>query len=896
MRSKIVVLSMVRGGWYLLSFFILFFLSIAVANDKPLLSISKSSKSGEIKHSQHRFDSPLEINLPSLKHPYLFLNAEELETIRKLSKDESTYQHSYIGWLTKRMDNWLGLGEVDIIPRVDEATSITCNVCGTSLANNTFDLLQPFKHRCGRCGEIMHGAAYDNAWRTSVQSQVGPLVRDLGMLYGVTGDQRYAQEAARILVNYADQYRDLPVSNMSRLGSYILVDNGWTLGMASGYDLIFNSGALITEQKSKIEEDLFLPAAALLMAGQGHYMPDRVGGGISNFRVATLSGVNAIGFLLRDEELVDFTLNGPVGVLRLLDEGVLEGGVWWEDSSNYFVAMVRDFTCIAETAWHSGINLYNHHKYRSLFQGALNMAYPDNNLLPATNDTSYIKTLNHHGFRKMAELYYARTGDKSVAPLLTHGKLTPISDARHGYDWMDAYPLWVTPTWPDVERPRKSMNLTSAGKAILRTDPPVAPIDLYLDYGPHGGTHGHYDKLGIILYANGRVQAPDPGIYSYSDLTKEYFRGTVAHNTIVVNQQNQTRSWGKCHFFGTSPRFKIADASPTSEFDSELFNTGHNKGQQRRIVSLVDESFIVDIFLSSWAETTDWVYHNFGVFQTEERTTPQAEALGKSDGYQFLKDLRRGKPAGPNWNCRFSDQGQGVSLTMMSLPDMEIITGQAPGIGDWRQDDPGTIPFVIARALGPNVWKTVIEPYQGKTHLKSFEELPVQGPGFTLGVGTFTGEVARIFSEGVALRIVHAQKQHFVLLGYTWGTKMFGDIAFNGQTAYLSYGEDTDSAKEPPDYLYIGQGSRLRHGTFSLQTDRFTTLYLQRLGEDVYEIENQGKSPVHVNLSGITLEDIKMQELDVDGPPKPLSIENGMVSLRLAQGVRYHLTGSHGSL
>ena len=39
MRTKLIVLSRGRGGWYLLSFFILFFLSVAVAEDKPLLSI-----------------------------------------------------------------------------------------------------------------------------------------------------------------------------------------------------------------------------------------------------------------------------------------------------------------------------------------------------------------------------------------------------------------------------------------------------------------------------------------------------------------------------------------------------------------------------------------------------------------------------------------------------------------------------------------------------------------------------------------------------------------------------------------------------------------------------------------------------------------------------------------
>jgi len=71
-------------------------------------------------------------------------------------------------------------------------------------------------------------------------------------------------------------------------------------------------------------------------------------------------------------------------------------------------------------------------------------------------------------------------------------------------------------------------------------------IRLVADAGPLGylsiAAHGHADALALTLSVGGREFLIDPGTYAYhtSKAWRDYFRGTSAHNTVVVDGQNQS--------------------------------------------------------------------------------------------------------------------------------------------------------------------------------------------------------------------------------------------------------------------------------------------------------------------------------------------------------------------
>ena len=64
------------------------------------------------------------------------------------------------------------------------------------------------------------------------------------------------------------------------------------------------------------------------------------------------------------------------------------------------------------------------------------------------------------------------------------------------------------------------------------------------DSGPLGdGGHGHYDLLSLEIAAGGRPLILDPGRYTYDEQEpnlRHWFKGTAAHNTVVVDGLDQT--------------------------------------------------------------------------------------------------------------------------------------------------------------------------------------------------------------------------------------------------------------------------------------------------------------------------------------------------------------------
>ena len=77
-----------------------------------------------------------------------------------------------------------------------------------------------------------------------------------------------------------------------------------------------------------------------------------------------------------------------------------------------------------------------------------------------------------------------------------------------------------------------------------------AEIRAVVDAGPLGYTtiaaHGHADALSFTLSVGGREFLVDPGTYAYhtQERWREYFRGTVAHNTVRIDGLDQSEQGG----------------------------------------------------------------------------------------------------------------------------------------------------------------------------------------------------------------------------------------------------------------------------------------------------------------------------------------------------------------
>ena len=85
-----------------------------------------------------------------------------------------------------------------------------------------------------------------------------------------------------------------------------------------------------------------------------------------------------------------------------------------------------------------------------------------------------------------------------------------------------------------------------SGQAILRS--PVTPdaghaddSQLIMDVGPPQSKHSHHEALAFNYYSHGRELLVDSGLDTYSSgQAFDYFHGTTAHNTIVVDGKDQS--------------------------------------------------------------------------------------------------------------------------------------------------------------------------------------------------------------------------------------------------------------------------------------------------------------------------------------------------------------------
>lgn len=104
-------------------------------------------------------------------------------------------------------------------------------------------------------------------------------------------------------------------------------------------------------------------------------------------------------------------------------------------------------------------------------------------------------------------------------------------------------------TLPQVPPSWSSRSFDSSGYSVLRSgwgrDDSVLVFDAGAISGRHVAGHAHADSLSLDLFALGAPRIIDPGVCTYDagDI-RQYFRGTAAHNTVVVDGDNSTEVWG----------------------------------------------------------------------------------------------------------------------------------------------------------------------------------------------------------------------------------------------------------------------------------------------------------------------------------------------------------------
>ncbi len=527
----------------------------------------------------------------------------------------------------------------------------------------------------------------------------------LGIAYRMTGKQIYAQHAAEILKLYADKYKDYPIvdnygkqSNWgARIYSQTLNESIWLIDMTFAYDLVRGSGELSANDRTHIEQDLLLPSAATVV--RGHKEP-------TNNIQSWINGAQAsVGFELNNKALIDEAIDGPLG-FRYQMKNYVHEGFWIEGAWGYQFYAMRPLTTTAEISKHHGMDLWKQEPaLTSMFFSPLGVMLPDGRL-PAFNDSEEVRL---YGNASLYELAYENTHDPRLLAVLDNTQRSSKEALLFG-----------VPTLPESKGPLlKSAVFPESGYATLRAN--GNDLSVILKFGPHGGGHGHYDKLGEIIYAEGRTQAVDPGTQLYGmALHKEWDQMSVAHNTLTADELRQDQATGKLIAWKDEDGYAAvtASAGPAYKF-ADL---------TRSILVTNDYVLQVDRAHSTDRKphTFDFNYHNFGKQTIWLQTAPYS-GFPNENGYNHLEQVQRGETSDVI-TTRFDNADTTVSLTVLGGVPSEVFHGVAPG------PHPATkVPFIIVRRKGTDVsFFSLLVPAKGvpaTIHLATTKEgnLTVQG-------------------------------------------------------------------------------------------------------------------------------------------------------------------------
>ena len=158
---------------------------------------------------------------------------------------------------------------------------------------------------------------------------------------------------------------------------------------------------------------------------------------------------------------------------------------------------------------------------------------------------------------------------------------------------------------------------------------------LIFDCGAVGdGGHGHYDLLSFEAMAGGRPLIVDPGRYTYAEgepNLRHWFKGTAAHNTVVVDGLDQVPYRRGKPLRGTRSEARFVErlsAPGLDVLDGEARSVAYDAVHRRQVV------FVADAYWLILDTLTDVVAHRYDLrFHLDSSAISQVVITPVEDGW-----------------------------------------------------------------------------------------------------------------------------------------------------------------------------------------------------------------------------------------------------------------------
>ena len=623
--------------------------------------------------------------ISSQKHPFLFYTKDDINEAQKRAADPK--YHQAIHTLSAEADKALQLA-------LDPIDSSWWEDIKTKPWSDTYPII--YEKTCLVPLRMMRPAYY------------------AALRFALTRDEKDAEVAKRILLHLSDYSFEFEHFDVGMNYSV------WGQPALNAYDVLFER--FTPDERTKLDA-FFTRMARAIMKNDTYWIKNNIGGGINNHLAWHKMMLGCLCLFYGCDELVDYALHGPRGILSLLELGLVDDGLWCESSLNYHFTAIVPMVYFAEALRNVGckedlytITTANGRNIRQPFDAMFGVLFPDGGI-PPIGDTygyrkhlcdefSYIYAWNAYRdpryawllekvARKRPELLFIGLEIKGAKPPNITSRLYP----EHGYAFLrdrQGRDYWGSDGWC----------------AFLTFD--------------KSGVHSNNDKLSLMLFGRGKLLAPDvesratvPHAFS-SRIQRQLNRSALSQNTVMIDYRDQRpiseRLW--LEEYRDLPEEKVVTAIDRKGLLYE--------GVKQSRTICVRREYVLDVFqvVSDTPHDIHWIIHTMGRPESQKASIALRPSQVRIPGPGvWLRDFKAGK-SDAEIRIEWLEDSVRFRMTMAPQPATLVITCGYP---ETDKPDSPTIPMLLVeRRAASTIYAVVYQAGNGdlpQLNLKALDNI-----------------------------------------------------------------------------------------------------------------------------------------------------------------------------
>ncbi|GAB5522707.1 MAG: hypothetical protein Roseis2KO_05790 [Roseivirga sp.] len=503
------------------------------------------------------------------------------------------------------------------------------------------------------------------------------MMQKAGVLFQITGEEKYAIYIRDMLLEYAELYPTLgkhPAERSYARGKMFwqcLNDANWLVYTSQAYDCIYDW--LDEKTTKKLNTELFRPYAEYISVENPQFFNR-----IHNHSTWGNAGVGMIGLVMKDEELVKWALYGldqlvPGDIVKDNDGGAIQ--LKGQKEAGFLAQIDHAFSPDGYYTEGPYYQRYAMYPFLIFAQGLANekpelgiLEYRDGLLIKAVdalinqtnaageffpiNDAQKGMSLSSRELVNAVSMAYHYGGNNpQLLSIIEDQGRVPLNDSG-----LAAAKAIAKDKAENYEY--KSTELSDGAKGdegaigVLRSK----DLTLMMKYAKHGMGHGHFDRLGFLLYKGADEVIQDYGSARWVNIehkdgggylkeNNSWAKQTIAHNTLVIDKDSHfdgkvnvaEETSGTPYYFASSDQIQIVSAKELNAYDGI---------QMQRTMAMVDieeleNPLVIDLFSVQAPEGTRYdlpLYYMGELMSTNQQFQMQNDLtpMGKESGYQHL--------------------------------------------------------------------------------------------------------------------------------------------------------------------------------------------------------------------------------------------------------------------